>query len=825
MLSGWNHQDSPFHAGEQQVQERLGVRERIETFARRVVRDHMPDQHRDFYAELPFVLIGSVDERGQPWASILAGHPGFMTTPDAKTLDIEARPLFGDPLNVTAKAGADVGLLGIELETRRRNRLTGRISAARSDGFTIAIKQAFGNCPQYIQTRAVTAPLETDPGKQEYPLTRSEGFDAKTRALIERADTLFIATAYTDGDQALNQGADVSHRGGKPGFVKVLDDRTFGFPDFSGNNHFNTVGNIVLNPKAGFLFVDFETRDLAYMTGTAEIVWDGQEVRTFAGAERLIRFRASEVIRVERSLPLGFTFGDYSPVLEHTGSWSQTADVIAAEQERNAYVPFEIVEVTPESKTITSFHLRRADGKASAKYEPGQFLPIRVQIPNEETAARRTYTLSDAPNGETYRLSIKREGGDALVSTFLHDHARAGFRLEAMAPRGKFVLDQSSDRPVVLISAGVGITPMIAMTKFIINEGLRTRNFRRTYFVHGPRNSDVHGNRPIIPPDVALFAEDSTAEALALDLGLGRPSSSLWSDEAGLVIGGHAMSAGSVMRFLALLNRLWDGNAFIQRRATRESVEIRGRRLTVSLMAQPNVVQELIGGYGGLARGIGLLARFLICWPASTIGQRPYRPGDLDADALRAFDSRVTNLLSHPLPIEDEVGMVLKPPVLDLEPAAFKIWRVCHDQAEATLGRHGEYAELTDLGAKIAEQAARIACVMHVFEHGPVGSIPPETMQAGADIAIWHLHEARRVFGLVETDEVMRDAELLLDWLSAQNGPSTLKHLAQCAPHRLRKKDRRDDALSKLTAHGLARRETLNGSTVIVLNPAWEARS
>ena len=351
----------------------------------------MPDQHRDFYAGLPFVLIGSVDDQGRPWASILAGRPGFMTTPDAKTLVIEACPLFGDPLNMTAKAGADVGLLGIDLETRRRNRLTGRISAARSDGFTIAINQAFGNCPQYIQTRSVAAEADLDAGSLERPLSRSEGFDAKTRALIERADTLFIATAYTDGDQAPNRGADVSHRGGKPGFVKVEDDRTFMFPDFSGNNHFNTLGNIVLNPKAGFLFVDFETRDLIYMTGTAEIVWDGQEVRAFAGAERLISFRASEVIRVEGSLPLGFTFGDYSSVLEHTGSWSQTADVIAAEQERNAYVPFEIVEVTPASETITSFHLRRVDGKAPASYEPGQFLPIRVPIPNEETAASRTY--------------------------------------------------------------------------------------------------------------------------------------------------------------------------------------------------------------------------------------------------------------------------------------------------------------------------------------------------------------------------------------------------------------------------------------------------
>jgi predicted pyridoxine 5'-phosphate oxidase superfamily flavin-nucleotide-binding protein len=122
---------SPFHAGERQVQERLGVRDRIETFARRVVRDHMPEDHREFYAQLPFVLIGSVDDRGRPWASLVAGRPGFMASPDPRTLEIAARPPFGDPLNGTLKAGAEVGLLGIELESRRRNRLTGRIDQAR----------------------------------------------------------------------------------------------------------------------------------------------------------------------------------------------------------------------------------------------------------------------------------------------------------------------------------------------------------------------------------------------------------------------------------------------------------------------------------------------------------------------------------------------------------------------------------------------------------------------------------------------------------------------------------------------------------------------
>ena len=492
MPDGWPQQGSPFHAGEQQVQERLGVRDKIESFARRVIRDHLPEQHRAFYEQLPFVLLGTVDEQGRPWASLVAQRPGFMTSPDPRRLELSTRPLFGDPLNETLKPGVEVGLLGLEPATRRRNRLTGRIDAVGPEGFAIAVDQSFGNCPQYIQTRDIEVLPEVDAPATERPVSRSDRFDTKTRALIEAADTLFIATATHEAGDTPVHGADVSHRGGRPGFVRVEDERSFVFPDFSGNNHFNTVGNILINPRAGFLFVDFATRDLVYMTGAAEIVWDGEEVKAFAGAERLIRFRAEEVIRVEESPPLEFAFGDTSPMLEHTGDWDRTAQTIAAERERNRYLTYEIASIEAESETIASFHLRRADGKAPASYEPGQFLPIRLSLPGQDEPVMRTYTVSDAPGGAGYRLSIKRERGDALVSRFLHDRAEAGFRLEAMAPRGKFVLDQSSERPVVLISGGVGITPMIAMTNFIIAEGLRTRKFRRTYFIHGAQNGRAH---------------------------------------------------------------------------------------------------------------------------------------------------------------------------------------------------------------------------------------------------------------------------------------------------------------------------------------------
>ncbi|MCP5083554.1 MAG: flavin-nucleotide-binding protein [Alphaproteobacteria bacterium] len=310
---------SLLHDGERQVQARLGVAEQVATFAHKFIRNHLIDQHREFYAQLPLLLLGTVDEAGRPWASLVAGTPGFLTTPDELTLNIAANPLTGDPLHHTLKEGADVGVLGLQLETRRRNRMTGRVKSLTPDHISIAVHQSFGNCPKYIQTRAVSLDAET---QHPRPLANAGRFSAAVRSIIAHADTLFIASAYAENKDDVAHGADVSHRGGKPGFVRLEDDRTFVFPDFSGNNLFNTIGNLVLNPKAGFLFPDFDTGDLVYMTGTTEIIWDGPEVDAFKGANRMLRFRADEVLHVEASLPMRFSFGEYAPNLKATGDWS-----------------------------------------------------------------------------------------------------------------------------------------------------------------------------------------------------------------------------------------------------------------------------------------------------------------------------------------------------------------------------------------------------------------------------------------------------------------------------------------------------------------------
>lgn len=313
-ISGWTRTESPFHAGELAIQARLGVQKQIDQQGRRIIREFLPDQHRQFFAQLPYVIVGTVDTAGNPWASILVGNPGFLSTPDDRTLHIAAKPLFGDPLATTLTNGIDIGLLGIDLSTRRRNRLNGVVTATGKDSFEVQVRQSFGNCPQYIQVRRSQF-AEIDPTALK-PVQSLIQFGASERSMITASDTFFIATAYQAKSAGSASGVDVSHRGGKPGFVRIDDDRTLTIPDFAGNNHFNTLGNLELNPRAGLVFVDFEQGDLMYLTGSAEVIWEETEIRAYEGAARLLRFQLEQGYRVEGSLPLRWSEPEFSPFLD-----------------------------------------------------------------------------------------------------------------------------------------------------------------------------------------------------------------------------------------------------------------------------------------------------------------------------------------------------------------------------------------------------------------------------------------------------------------------------------------------------------------------------
>lgn len=293
---------SKYHAGEIEVQARAGVREMAARVSD-VIRPEIPPGARDFLEDQRMVVLGSTGAAGRVWASLLTGEPGFLRVLDERTLLIDARPVPGDPLGEFSKPGVDVGLISIDLSTRRRMRLNGK-AERRPEGIYVYAEQVYGNCPKYIQLRdpeAAGGSISAEPGTARRAGTLTDG----QRRLISSSDTFFIASAHPEG------GADASHRGGLPGFVRFLDEDTLAFPDYSGNNMFNTLGNIAANPRTGLLFVDFERGDTLQLSGEARVTWDPARAAEFAGARRVVEFRVGEV--VENTAPLRWRFAAYSP--------------------------------------------------------------------------------------------------------------------------------------------------------------------------------------------------------------------------------------------------------------------------------------------------------------------------------------------------------------------------------------------------------------------------------------------------------------------------------------------------------------------------------
>ncbi|HEX7388194.1 MAG TPA: pyridoxamine 5'-phosphate oxidase family protein [Castellaniella sp.] len=316
-IPGWIPAESPFHNGEDEVHDRLGIRTAIEQQVRRAgIRDYLTDQHREFFPQLPYLAIGRLDADGQPWASLRYGVPGFVHSLDAHTLRIEGSAVEGDPAGPW-QVDEFVGTLGIQFPTRRRNRVNGVLTAVDAQGATLKVWQTFGNCKKYIQARTCE-PADMGPTGVE---PDSDQLSDSDQLLVGQADTFFIASANLDPRAGLARGADVSHKGGRPGFVRMDDERTLTIPDFVGNSYFNTIGNLVHHPRAGLLFVDFGTGDLLFAAALTEVLWDDPQTAGFAGALRLVRFHLQRVRRCHHVLPLRWSAPQYADQLARTGTW------------------------------------------------------------------------------------------------------------------------------------------------------------------------------------------------------------------------------------------------------------------------------------------------------------------------------------------------------------------------------------------------------------------------------------------------------------------------------------------------------------------------
>jgi ferredoxin-NADP reductase/predicted pyridoxine 5'-phosphate oxidase superfamily flavin-nucleotide-binding protein len=451
------HRTSPWHAGEKAIQERVGVAERMEVHGQKVIRDYMPDQHREFYHQLPFIIAGAVDDQGRPWATLLEGAEGFVTSPDPKSLLLDSQPDSQDPAASGLQAGHAIGLLGIELHTRRRNRMNGILQPVDGAQLSVAVEHSFGNCPQYIQKR------EWNRDEQRYsqraPREDFIELNDELAAIIGNADTFFVASyvQHEDGQRSV----DVSHRGGRPGFVKVTGNRLT-IPDYAGNLHFNTLGNLQVNPQAGLLFVDFVSGDVLQLHGRTEIHFDSPLLAAFEGAERLWTLDVQSAVLRRSALAIRWNFQEFSPTSLMTGTWAEADAKLREREQRQQWQDWQVLRVEQESEDIRSFYLQ-PPADVTVNFAPGQHLPVRLSVGDQTLI--RTYSLSSAPSDGELRISVKAQGP---ASQHLHTQVGVGDRLQVRAPMGSFTLKNDNERPVVLIGAGVGITPLLSMLRELV---------------------------------------------------------------------------------------------------------------------------------------------------------------------------------------------------------------------------------------------------------------------------------------------------------------------------------------------------------------------
>ncbi|MFB4281389.1 pyridoxamine 5'-phosphate oxidase family protein [Nonomuraea sp. MTCD27] len=277
------------HPGEVAVQRRAGVR--LEDHGSARARAEIPEVAAGFLRNQRMIVAGAADDLGRLWAGLLTGPAGFAAPEDDRTLVLHALPAAGDPLHGLFAAERDVGLLAIEPHTRRRMRVNGTAVRA-GDSLVVWTEQVYANCPKYIQTREPIA----EPGT---PAVLGRGDSPGRRHLdwIAAADTFFIAT------RAQGFGADVSHRGGNPGFVRVTGPRSLEFADYPGNGMYMTLGNLELDPAAGLLFPDWERGETLQLTGRARVEW---------GEDRpVVRFDVDEYVHLAGTLPAGWTAPGY----------------------------------------------------------------------------------------------------------------------------------------------------------------------------------------------------------------------------------------------------------------------------------------------------------------------------------------------------------------------------------------------------------------------------------------------------------------------------------------------------------------------------------
>ena len=293
---------STFHAGELVLQAATGVTDEAAHLGRAITR-RISSNASDFIGRQQLAIVATLDASARVVCSAVVGEPGAFEVVDPVTLAVDCRTgIVGDALGDRTGEGAPIGILFIEVGTRRRYRVNGTAIATDGTQLLIRVAEAYPNCPKYIQRRALRL---TDDRAALPEIREGIGLGPEEQRLVASADTFFVASAGPDGK------LDASHRGGRPGFVRVDGDRLW-IPDYAGNNMYNTLGNIAVNPVAGLLFIDFDTGDTLQLSGLAEIDLDARDNDT-GGTNRAWTYTATSWRRSRLDARLHSTMLEMSP--------------------------------------------------------------------------------------------------------------------------------------------------------------------------------------------------------------------------------------------------------------------------------------------------------------------------------------------------------------------------------------------------------------------------------------------------------------------------------------------------------------------------------
>lgn len=455
----------------------------------------------------PLIAIGTLDQNGRPWTTVWGGQRGLsqplaegiigIKTPitgkyDPVVEELVGREATGEVVRQEGK-GKMVSGLTIDLEARKRVKMHGRMVAGalmmREDEATEAkqavaevqlvlkIEQSLGNCPKYLNKKAITPAMSLPKLVAESTMLPQQAID-----LLRKADLFFISSSQDDIDM------DTNHRGGPPGFVRVLSNEAHGsvlvYPEYSGNRLYQTLGNLKINPRAGICVPEFETGDMLYLTGDTEIFVGADASKLLPRSNLAVKLAVTSARFVSQALTFRGISGELSP-------YNPVVRYLATEKQHTTSQDQELAQATLLSQTkltptISRFKFALAN---NTRHKAGQYVTLDFSAKMDMGYSHmrdddprslnddfvRTFTVSSPPadpphptkrlRDDEFEITV-RKVGMVTEELFKHQGTEGGdlmaLEVGVKGFGGEFEINtEDREEKVAFIAAGVGITPLL----------------------------------------------------------------------------------------------------------------------------------------------------------------------------------------------------------------------------------------------------------------------------------------------------------------------------------------------------------------------------